>query len=85
MKKINLDSVHFLSKGEMKMIGAGGYIEIRCKGGGGASSSGSTMSQAKAYASSLCDGDYTIIQVGMQAPYEDPIFIGPIGEKPEKL
>lgn len=77
--KINLDSVHFLSKDEMKSIGAGNYIKISCKGGGGASSSGSTMSQAKAYAASICSGGYTIIEVGMvtAAPYEEPIFVVP--------
>ncbi|MCV9930234.1 hypothetical protein OIU83_21425 [Flavobacterium sp. LS1R49] len=74
--KFNLDSVEFLSKDEMKMIGGGNYITIRCKGGGGASTSGSTMSQAKAYAASLCSGEYIIIEVGVEAPYEAPIFIG---------
>jgi hypothetical protein len=70
--KFDLKTATRLSREEMKTIAAGNYITITCKEGGtSASSSGSTMAYAKSYAKSLCGGGgYTIVEVGMLAPYE---------------
>lgn len=73
--KFDLKTAQRLTKEEMKTISAGSYIKITCASGTSASSSGSTMAYAQSYAKSLCGGGkYTIIEVGMQAPYE-PIDI----------
>ncbi|SHH34629.1 hypothetical protein [Flavobacterium johnsoniae] len=69
--KFDLKTAQRLTKDEMKNISAGNYIKITCASGTTASSTGSTMAYAQSYAKSLCGGGkYTIIEVGLQAPYE---------------